>query len=69
LKIIKLPGLLVIIVSEVFFELNMDAQEQSIKTIVANNICVMCLFIKVINVGSYTQERTAGDFLSSRKAA
>lgn len=48
-----MPGLLVIIVREVFFELNMVAQEQSIKTIVANNICVMFLFIKLTNGWRY----------------
>lgn len=33
-----------------FFVLNIVAQELSIKTIAANIICVMCLFIKLINV-------------------
>ena len=46
----KLLGLLVIIVKEVFFELNIVAQEQSVKTKVVKIICMMCLVIMVCNV-------------------
>lgn len=55
LFIIKLLGSLVIIVNEVFFELNIVAQEQSVKTKVTKIICVMCRFIMAGNEQGFMQ--------------